>query len=45
MMVNNTLHHSTITTQAYGLYKEDSRDYGSEVLEMLVKFIDTTENR
>lgn len=30
--------------EAYGLYKEDSRDYGSEVLEMLVKFIDTTEN-
>lgn len=31
--------------EAYGLYKEDSRDYGSEVLEMLVKFMDTTENR
>lgn len=31
--------------EAYGLYKEDSRDYGSEVLEMLVKFIDTTENK
>jgi probable Rubsico expression protein CbbX len=31
--------------EAYGLYKEDSRDYGSEVIEMLVKFIDTTENR
>lgn len=30
--------------EAYGLYKEDSRDYGSEVLEMLVKFIDTTQN-
>lgn len=30
--------------EAYGLYKEDTRDYGSEVLEMLVKFIDTTEN-
>ena len=30
--------------EAYGLYKEDSRDYGSEVIEMLVKFIDTTEN-
>ena len=30
--------------EAYGLYKEDSRDYGSEVLEMLVKFMDTTEN-
>lgn len=30
--------------EAYGLYKEDSRDYGSEVLEMLVKFIDTTSN-
>lgn len=30
--------------EAYGLYKEDSRDYGSEVLEMLVKYIDTTEN-
>merc|ERR1711998_80601 len=26
--------------EAYGLYKEDSRDYGSEVLEMLVKFMD-----
>ena len=31
--------------EAYGLYKEDSRDYGSEVIEMLVKFIDNTENR
>jgi len=30
--------------EAYGLYKEDSRDYGSEVIEMLIKFIDTTEN-
>eukprot|EP00607_Mallomonas_marina_P000193 CAMPEP_0182427406 /NCGR_PEP_ID=MMETSP1167-20130531/17146_1 /TAXON_ID=2988 /ORGANISM="Mallomonas Sp, Strain CCMP3275" /LENGTH=371 /DNA_ID=CAMNT_0024609613 /DNA_START=152 /DNA_END=1267 /DNA_ORIENTATION=+ len=30
--------------EAYGLYKEDSRDYGSEVIEMLVKFIDTTDN-
>merc|ERR1711988_180321 len=30
--------------EAYGLYKEDSRDYGSEVLEMLVKFMDTTPN-
>jgi len=30
--------------EAYGLYKEDSRDYGSEVLEMLVKFMDNTEN-
>ena len=30
--------------EAYGLYKEDSRDYGSEVIEMLVKFIDNTEN-
>lgn len=30
--------------EAYGLYKEDSRDYGSEVIEMLVKYIDTTEN-
>jgi SpoVK/Ycf46/Vps4 family AAA+-type ATPase len=30
--------------EAYGLYKEDSRDYGSEVVEMLVKFMDTTEN-
>ncbi len=30
--------------EAYGLYKEDSRDYGSEVIEMLVKFMDTTEN-
>jgi len=30
--------------EAYGLYKEDSRDYGSEVIEMLVKFIDDTEN-
>jgi len=30
--------------EAYGLYKEDSRDYGSEVIEMLVKFIDTTSN-
>jgi hypothetical protein len=30
--------------EAYGLYKEDSRDYGSEVLEMLVKFMDTTAN-
>jgi len=28
-----------------GLYKEDSRDYGSEVIEMLVKFMDNTENR
>lgn len=27
--------------EAYGLYKEDSRDYGSEVIEMLVKFMDT----
>merc|ERR1711871_1863933 len=25
--------------EAYGLYKEDSRDYGSEVIEMLVKFM------
>jgi SpoVK/Ycf46/Vps4 family AAA+-type ATPase len=31
--------------EAYGLYKEDSRDYGSEVIEMLVKFMDSTENR
>lgn len=31
--------------EAYGLYKEDSRDYGSEVIEMLVKFIDNTSNR
>lgn len=31
--------------EAYGLYKEDSRDYGSEVIEMLVKFIDNTENQ
>jgi len=31
--------------EAYGLYKEDSRDYGSEVIEMLVKFMDNTENR
>merc|ERR1711988_1822658 len=31
--------------EAYGLYKEDSRDYGSEVIEMLVKFIDTTQNK
>ena len=31
--------------EAYGLYKEDSRDYGSEVIEMLVKFMDETENR
>ena len=30
--------------EAYGLYKEDSRDYGSEVIEMLVKFMDGTEN-
>jgi len=30
--------------EAYGLYKEDSRDYGSEVIEMLVKFMDTTAN-
>jgi len=30
--------------EAYGLYKEDSRDYGSEVLEMLVKFMDTTKS-
>ena len=30
--------------EAYGLYKENSRDYGSEVLEMLVKFMDNTEN-
>ena len=30
--------------EAYGLYKEDSRDYGSEVIEMLVKFMDTTSN-
>merc|ERR1719181_2642426 len=30
--------------EAYGLYKEDSRDYGSEAIEMLVKFIDTTSN-
>lgn len=30
--------------EAYGLYKEDSRDYGSEVIEMLVKFMDTTQN-
>ena len=30
--------------EAYGLYKEDSRDYGSEVIEMLVKFIDNTQN-
>lgn len=27
--------------EAYGLYKEDSRDYGSEVIEMIVKFMDT----
>jgi len=32
-------------TQAYGLYKEDSRDYGSEVIEMLVKFMDNTANQ
>jgi probable Rubsico expression protein CbbX len=31
--------------EAYGLYKEDSRDYGSEVIEMLVKFMDNTENK
>ena len=31
--------------EAYGLYKEDSRDYGSEVIEMLVKFIDNTKNK
>lgn len=31
--------------EAYGLYKEDSRDYGSEVIEMLVKFMDTTANK
>eukprot|EP01035_Chromulina_nebulosa_P016822 gene16822-22306_t len=30
--------------EAYGLYKEDSRDYGSEVIEMLVKFMDTVPN-
>jgi hypothetical protein len=30
--------------EAYGLYKEDSRDYGSEVIEMLVKFMDNTDN-
>lgn len=30
--------------EAYGLYKEDSRDYGSEVIEMLVKFMDNTKN-
>jgi len=30
--------------EAYGLYKEDSRDYGSEVIELLVKFMDNTEN-
>ena len=30
--------------EAYGLYKEDSRDYGSEVIEMLVKFMDNTQN-
>jgi len=30
--------------EAYGLYKEDSRDYGSEVIEMLVKFMDNTAN-
>jgi hypothetical protein len=30
--------------EAYGLYKEDSHDYGSEVIEMLVKFMDTTAN-
>lgn len=30
--------------EAYGLYKDDSRDYGSEVIEMIVKFMDTTEN-
>jgi len=30
--------------EAYGLYKEDSRDYGSEVIEMLVKFMDGTSN-
>lgn len=28
--------------EAYGLYKEESRDYGSEVLSMLIKFIDNT---
>ena len=31
--------------EAYGLYKEDSRDYGSEVIEMLVKFMDNTQNK
>jgi AAA+ superfamily predicted ATPase len=31
--------------EAYGLYKEDSRDYGSEVIEMLVKFMDRMSNR
>lgn len=31
--------------EAYGLYKEDSRDYGSEVIEMLVKFMDNTKNK
>jgi probable Rubsico expression protein CbbX len=30
--------------EAYGLYKEDSRDYGSEVIEMLVKFMDNVPN-
>ena len=30
--------------EAYGLYKEDSRDYGSEVIEMLVKFMDEIPN-
>lgn len=30
--------------EAYGLYKEDTRDYGSEVIEMLVKFMDTVPN-
>lgn len=30
--------------EAYGLYKEDSRDYGSEVIEMIVKFMDNVPN-
>ena len=30
--------------EAYGLYKEDSRDYGSEVIEMLVKYMDEVDN-
>jgi len=29
--------------EAYGLYKEDSRDYGSEVIELLVKFMDNVD--